>query len=274
MKIFALVKYVVKETFSQKIVLLLCAILVVLLFVFIFGFHIVGKNGSVQSISIYGGAPITAEESLHDLPIYAGVYTTFGFLMTVLLSLIATAHIIPESLSNGSMSFFLAKPISRTGILLGIYCGVTLSVAIIQIVFLGSFGILFGIKTGGIEPGFFLCILPLFTAFCSMYALMMLAGIIFRSTGIVNAIALIHIIFFSSVLANRGKIIFPVIHNTVGRSVVDMLYFLLPQVSDLETNAANILSHANVLILPFVFSLLSAAVMMLLSIILFRRLDL
>jgi len=274
MKYIALVRYIAGETVSQKSILILCSILTLLLVLFIFGIHVEGNKGIVHSFRILGGKPVSVGDGIQEIPVYAGIYTTFGFLTTVLLCLVATAQVIPEALLNGGMLFFIAQPLSRAVILLGFYIGVVLPVASIQIIFLGGFGIIFGLKAGAITGGFFFCILPFIAVFCSMYALVTLAAMLFRTAGIVNVVALVHMLFLSGVLVNRERIVFSVIRNFGGRFIFDLLYYLLPQVSDLETSAANILSGDKIILTPYLLSLTSSAIMLTLAIRVFRQMDL
>jgi ABC-type transport system involved in multi-copper enzyme maturation permease subunit len=263
-----------KDTFSQKMVVFLCGLLLVLIIGFIFGVHIEGKDGIVGSFSILGGKPALIETRSNEAQIYLGMYGTFGFLVTVLLGLIATAHLLPEAMSNGGIFFFAAKPLSRGTILLGIYSGVAIAMAFIQIISLSLFSIIFSLKACGFQGALFLWIFPLWLVFASMYALVVAVAVMCRSAGIVNSIVIAHVLLLSGALAEREKVIFPLIQNTLGRSVVDGLYYMLPQTDELQKLSLNILSHLPVDLNAVVCSIGSAGVMLILAIAMFRRADL
>jgi ABC-type transport system involved in multi-copper enzyme maturation permease subunit len=273
MKFAALVMYMLKETFSQKVIILLCIILNIILGILVLGLHIEASGGVVESVSIYGSKPFTATEAMNMLPIFVDIYVTFGFYATVVLCIVATAHMVPDILSNGTMVLFLSKPLTRLSIIIGMYCGITLAVALIQVYFLGGVCAIFAIKTGATNFSFIMVLIPLFLAFAVMFSLMELLSFITRSTGLIIAVALFHVVVLSNVLANREKIIFAHIHNDVLRRSIDALYYFLPQVSELRLNAVDILSRHASTPLPATLSALLCVAFLLITYLRFRKMD-
>ena len=273
MRFLALVHYTLRETLSQKIMILLVAVLTVIVGVFVFAVSVNAANGVVESVSIYGSKPIVSSDLPSLFPNIAGLLIVFIFVSTVVLCVIATAHIIPESLANGSVALFLSKPLSRASVLLGRYCGVVLGIAATQIYFVGGLWIVFSLKTGAWDFSFLLICIPLVLSFASMFAVMALLGVVSKSTGLVAAVAFVHATYLSEILARQPFSLRSFSQTTVLQKVVGVLYYILPQVSDLRDSAVRILGGQPVFLSPFLVAILSSAAMLGAAVLIFRRMD-
>lgn len=274
MKFLALAQYTIKETISQKVILLLLGVLTMLIVVFIFGVHIVEENGVVREVSFYGGKPFTSTDLSLFLPALTETFVTFVFMATVVLCIVATAHVIAESLSDGTMTLFLSRPLSRISVLLCRYSGVSVAVGMIQLYFVLGFWLVLVGKTGMAHIALLLTFPPLFVSFASIFAFMCLLGMFSKSTGLATILALVHVFFISNVLAWPERFLLAVGDNGVLRSVVGIAYYTLPQIADLRTNALNALRTGSFVLPPLAFSMLSAVLALGMAAIRFRRMDL
>ncbi|MBI1803110.1 MAG: hypothetical protein HYR77_01455 [Ignavibacteria bacterium] len=273
MKFLALVRYTMRETLSQKIMILLFAVLTVVIGLFVFTISLNAVNGVVESVSIYGSKPIASSELPSLIPDTAQVFIVFIFIATVVLCVITTAHVIPESLAAGTVVLFLSKPLSRASILLGRYCGVVLGIATIQVYFAGGLWIVYSLKTGGWDFSLLLVCIPLVLSFASMFALMTLLGVAFRSTGLVAAVAFVHATYLTEILAHHAWSSRSFSDVSVLQRAVGALYYILPQVADLRDSAVHILKGQPVFLASYIVAVFSGAVMLAAAVTMFRRMD-
>lgn len=273
MKFLAIIGYALWATISQKIMIVLLAVLTIIIGLFIFAIHIDTFDGNITGVSIHGSKPMTSETLPMIIPTLGEIYITFIFLAMVVLCIITTAHIIPETISNGTIDLFLSRPLSRASIIVGIFVGVVLAVAIIQMYFIVSFWFVLNIKTGSWNWIFPLTFIPLILSFMSIFSLMVFVGIISKSTGAVISIALGHVLLFSNLLSARAGSYGLFSDSIFFRGVKDILYYLLPQYSDLYAFAKHLLLgeqfHAAVLFYP----ILPCTVFIILSMYIFQRMD-
>jgi len=269
----ALVRYTLRETLSQKIILLLAAVLTVVIGLFVFAISINAANGAAESVSIYGSKPIASAELPSLIPNLAGVFIIFIFIATVVLCVIATAHIIPESLAGGTVVLFLSKPLSRSSILLARYAGVVLGVAAVQVYFAAGMWIVYSMKIGAWHPSFLLICVPLAMSFAATFAMMAALGVASGSTGLVAAVAFVHVTYLTEMLARQASSIRSFGEASIPQKIVAAVYYILPQVSDLRDSATQILKDQPVSVSPFMVSILSSAAMLAVAVTLFRRMD-
>lgn len=273
MKFLAIIGYALRVTISQKIMIVLLTVLTIIIGLFIFTIHIDAVGGYIKSISIYGSKPMTSEELPMIMPTLGEIYITFIFLAMVVLCIITTAHIIPESLSNGTIDLFLSKPLSRASIVLGMFVGVILAVALVQLYFIVSFWFVLNIKTGSWNWMFPLTFVPLILSFISIFSLMVFVGIISKSTGVVIAIALGHVLLLSNLLSTRGGSFGLLSGNIFFRGSKEVLYYLLPQYSDLYTFAKHLLLGQQFQVTVLFYPILPCTVFIILSMYIFQRMD-
>jgi len=222
-------------------------------------------------VSIYGSAPVSSAELPSLVSTTAEAFIVFIFIATVVLCVIATAHIIPESLAGGAVVLFLSKPLSRAAVLLGRYCGVVLGVALIQVCFTGGLWIVYSLKIGAWNFPFLLICIPLVLSFASMFALMTLLGVASKSTGLVAAVAFVHVTYLTELLARASSGSFS--EAGVVKKTAHVLYYLLPQVADLRNGAVHILGNQPVTIAPYIAAILSGAALLCAAVWMFRRMD-
>ena len=274
MKLFSLVRNVIKEVFHQKIILLLIASLTVIVCLFVFTVHITMLGGNLSSVSIYGGKPFTGGEIMTMLPILAEVFITFGFMATVVLCIVSTTNVIPDLFTNGTIVFFLSKSIPRYLIVISYFIGVTFSVACIQFGFIGSFWLALQLKLVVWQFIFLAVLIPLSVSFFSMFAMIVCFGMIFKKTGPVTALALGYVLFFSKVLASRREILTSIGADSLPvRFVTDALYYLFPQIYELQQGAVSLLLYHQMQATNVITSICSSIIFLAIASMLFKKMD-
>ncbi|MDI6767797.1 MAG: ABC transporter permease subunit [Bacteroidota bacterium] len=273
MKFLSFIGYTLKETISQKIMIMLLVVLTIIIGLFILVIHIDAVNGNINSVSIYDSKPITAEELPLILSTMREIYVMFIFLATVVLCIITTAHIIPESMTNGTLDLFLSRPLSRASFIIGKFIGVIAAVASIQMYFTLGLWIVLNLKVNSWNWMFPLTIIPLILSFISIYSLMLFIGVLSKSTGVVIAGSLGHVIFLSNLLAKQGNGNGLFFDNSLFKFVRKTLYYLLPQYSDLFKFTNNLLAGQQLQIALLSYPILASLVFLIFSILYFRRID-
>lgn len=128
-----------------------------------------------------------------DLPfnmsLREGVYTLekrlvndAGAWITLLVSVVITAGFIPNMLRKGALDLYIAKPISRVGLLVYKYVGGLIFVLLLTAVTVTGVWAAIGLRTGIWTPHF-LALIPLLTFyFAVLYSISTLAAVLTRST--------------------------------------------------------------------------------------------
>ena len=142
-------------------------------------------------------------------------------------------------LEKGSVDLILSKPVSRFDLIIGKYFGGIFMVFInIGYLIIGLW-FLIGIKFGVWELDFLLTIFTITYAFATLYSLIILIGILTRSSVLVMMISYIIFFILSPILAARDTI--SLISNSKIISVtLDILYYLIPQTSDMGELTTNL----------------------------------
>lgn len=223
--IYIIAKYTFKEALSKKVFITFFGIstFVILLFLGIFL--------SVDSISFWqsikgntnGGNMILTElvKGLKFLiinPLYGG---------GLFLAIFSASGFIPSMLQRGNVEMILSKPVSRGQLLIGRFTGVTFMVLVNLIYAIGSFYLLFGFKFGEWDAGFLITILTITLAFIVLYSLMILIGVLTKSS--LTAMMLSYIIFFvfSPILYGRGMM--NSMTDSFWKVLGDILYYIIPR---------------------------------------------
>ncbi|MBI5647447.1 MAG: ABC transporter permease subunit [Ignavibacteriae bacterium] len=276
MKLFALIEDTVRSRITTVIVYFALAtfFLVIGLIVAIF----VDPASMVQSP---GSAAKTQQGPMPiDLASLPGIIDFFlvglaGFVhfSAILLSVFATAGIIPSTLEKGTVDLFLSKPISRAELLLGRFLGAILIVFVITAYFVFGAWLIVSIKTGYWNPGFLSIIVMVTVAYAVIYTAMMALGISTRSSAATIIIVFFYIYILAPILAMREVGIYAVVTNDVVRVVVDGLYYILPKSGEIGNITAALILKQSAVWMPLWSSALFGAAMYGLSLFLLRRKD-
>ena len=153
--------------------------------------------------------------------------------LCVLLAIFSTASFVPVMLEKGNIDLLLSKPISRTQLLIGKFCG-GLLVVLINVAFLviGVWAVV-SLRFSYFDFTFLSIILSVTFAFAVLYSLIVLFGVI--TQGSVLGMMLAYFIFLIlSPLLYMGKEQFSVIiKSDFINSLIDVFYYIIPKTSEL-----------------------------------------
>ncbi len=159
-----------------------------------------------------------------------------------LLALVWTAGFLPEFLQPGAASVLLAKPVSRSVVLIGKYLGVILFVGAQAAVFVVGTWVALGARTGDWSSGYLWCLPLLVVQFAVVYAASTLLAVSTRNT---MACAFGSLVFWVICFAmNQGRLAAQQVGSTsprVGMEVSggfrmarEAAYWILPKPADLS----------------------------------------
>jgi len=100
----------------------------------------------------------------------------------IMLSVFATASLVPRMLEKGSIDLLLSKPVSRPGLFVARWLGALLVAGANLMYLVGGLGVILGVKTGVWNGGFLLSGLAMTVYFASLLGFLALAGTLLRST--------------------------------------------------------------------------------------------
>lgn len=228
--IFTLSVLTFREALSKKIFLFFFSVstFVIAIFGLVFAF------GSAESISV-GFA--SSNVSSFDNTIANGIKMFIIFPLYaggLFISIFSVSSFIPTLLEKGNIDLILSKPVSRAQVVLGKFFGGTAMVFsnIFYVIFM--IWILIGLKFNVWNASFLLSSITITLAFASIYSVIILLGFKFQSSTLTLVISYMIFFVFSPLLSSRDTI-FAFIDNVILKNIFELLYYLIPQTSDIST---------------------------------------
>lgn len=260
MRVMAILLDTGRELLFRKTIVVYFGIVTLVLLFFALALQTDVANGVVASLSVAGLHGSASRQGFHlgDDPEGSGLggltaetfvrYVQLGvafllFPLAILMSVFATASLVPRMLEKGTIDLLLSKPITRPALFLSRYAGglVTASLNLLYLT-LGLAAIL-AWKTGVWNGGFVLSGLLMSLYFACLLAFTVLAGVLSRSTTV--SIMITAMLFFVSLLvrlphANRD---WPLLITSrawrfMARALVETLYYALPRSYELVGSTA------------------------------------
>lgn len=243
MKLFALVRLTLRELASKATMYILAGISTIVL---------IGTAFAVSATTTDAGAMVSLfGQPLMEVPAPQDALVHFirqmqaglaGGLFTgvMLFGVFATAGIIPDMLEKGTVDLYLSKPIARWELFLGKYLGGVAAIGANILYFLVGAWLVFGLRTGVWDPALLLTALIMTFMFACLFGLVAFIGVWTRST--VTTIILSFVFLFvieGPLLAHREETIYRLWDNNIYRTVIDGFFYLLPQITGMQTSAAS-----------------------------------
>ncbi|RKX25400.1 MAG: hypothetical protein DRP45_05995 [Candidatus Zixiibacteriota bacterium] len=199
-----------------------------------------------------------------------GLSTFMSFM--VFLATMATAGLIPQLLTKGRVDFYLSKPVSRTGLLLGklfstiiVYgllitlCGSVLSLALKWLI--GGFGW----EILGVFP-------ISVAALCIWLCIVFLAGVAFKSTPL--AIMTTFLVWIVQTVLSGHEAYKQLLDSKTADIIIDSLYYIFPKMTGINDMSRELALGGTVFDwMPLWSSLLFGIAMIWLAALTFRKTD-
>ena len=269
--ILTLSQYTFREAMARKIFLTFFAVSSFVLLLFIILFVSTSIEDMSSMISVNGKDAFDFVNKIVEVMKLAIVAPLF--VGGLFLSIFSASSFIPNMLEKGSVDLLLSKPVSRAQIILGKFFG-GFAVVFVNIAYLViGLWFLLGIKFGVWDASILLSIIMISFTFAVLYSLIILVGILTRSS--ILAMMRSYLIFFvlSPILLLRDKISI-LLDNDLVEYLLDGLYYIIPKTAELSSININIAQGLGIdefqpIISSFLFMILTLA----LSIIIFNKKD-
>lgn len=181
------------------------------------------------------------------------------FLGIMLFGVFATAGIIPETFEKGTVDLYLSKPLARWELLFGKYLGAFAVLLVVILYFIGGIWLGFGARTGIWNIQLLLSSVTMSFMFGCIFSIVLFLGVVFRNMAIPIIGCFLYLVFIDNLLDSRQEILFLFSENKVYRTILDGLYYILPQLAGMQRGLENQILHKTIEWNPFAQSLLSAA---------------
>lgn len=193
----------------------------------------------------------------------------------LLLAIFSSASFVPVMLEKGNIDLLLSKPISRTQLLLGKYFGVLLFVFINIFVLVFGVWLIISLKFQYWNVSFLLVSVVITFTFAVLYTLILLFNILTKSSIPGMMVAYLIFLILSPVLLLYREQLRVSIESGVVKTILDALYFAVPQTSELMGSLLINTAGGKTLInyQPVLVSLLFIILVLIFSIFLFRKKD-
>ena len=189
------------------------------------------------------------------------------------ISIFSVSNFIPQMTEKGNIDLLLSKPVSRPQIILGKFFGGTAMVLVNIAYLIIGLWILIGLKFNDWDPSFLMTIFTITFAFALLYSLIILIGIVTKSSVISMVVSYLIFVIISPILASRDTIN-DFINNDAVKYVMEFLHYIIPQTSELSTITSDLASGNSLLSFePIVVSTLLLIVFLTTSSIIFSRKD-
>lgn len=265
MKVAAILLDTGRELLYRKTIIIYFGIVTLVLLFFALALQTDVANGAIASLTVAGlqGSASGGNFRMGDDPSGEGMgglsaetfvrYAQLGtafllYPLAILLSVFATASLVPRMLEKGTIDLLLSKPITRPSLFLSRYAGALLTAAINLLYLTVGLAAILAWKTGVWNGGFVLSGLLMSLYFACLLAFTVLAGVLLKSTTV--SIMITAALFFVSLVvrlphANRDWPL--LITSRVGRflaqAVVETLYYALPRSYEFVQSTASLIRH-------------------------------
>jgi len=254
-----------RELLYRRTIIVYFGIVTLVLLFFLLALRTDVAGGVIASLSVAGMQGSTSPHGfrLGDDPDVAGMggltaetfvrYVQLGvafllFPLAILMSVFATASLVPRMLEKGAIDLLLSKPVTRPALLLSRYAGGLLTASLNLLYLTCGLAAILGLKTGVWNGGFVLSGLLMSLFFACLFAFMVLVGVLLRSTTV--SIMITAALFFVSLLvrlphANRDwpLLITSRVARFLAQATVETLYHALPQSYDFVRSTMTLIRH-------------------------------
>ncbi len=296
MKVAAILLDTGRELLYRKTIIVYFGVVTLVLLFFVLALQTDVANGVIASLTVAGleGSASQGGFRLGDGAEGPGMggltaemfvrYVQLGmafflYPLAILMSVFATASLVPRMLEKGTIDLMLSKPITRPALFLSRYAGGVLTAALNLLYLTLGLAVILAWKTGVWNGGFVLSGLVMSFFFACLLAFTVLAGVLLRSTTV--SIMITAVLFVASLLvrlphSNRDwpLLITSRASRFLAQAVVETLYYALPRSYELVQSTVALIRHEGSVEWGAIFgSAASGALALALAVVYFSRKD-
>ena len=193
----------------------------------------------------------------------------------LLLAIFSSSSFIPSMLEKGNIDLLLSKPVSRTELIFGKYIGGLLVVFINVFFLVLGVWLIISLKFGYWNPAFLTVSLVITFTFAVLYSMIVLFGIITQGSVLGMMMAYFIFLILSPLLYTAKEKFLVAIENGFLKNIIKACYYIVPKTSELMGSVLmNITSGKEIdSFQPVITSLVFLLLMLLFSILIFRKKD-
>ena len=207
------------------------------------------------------------------LPLASTLNTTC-FLLALAYFVVATSGSIIDKTDRLTIELYLAKPFSRSGIILADFFGTSTVVSILSFLLSLGLWVVFGLRQHEWNPNFIALFFSLLLGFLSLYCFIILSGLLFRNVSVVVIMWVVFVYFIALLLEERLNFVYTQLPQIQYRVLFDGIYYLLPRLFGIYKSFSAILTQTSLDVSPVITSGLSAMGALTLAVFYFKRKDL
>jgi ABC-2 type transport system permease protein len=234
MKVWALVVDTWREALARYTLLGFFIVSSLFLLVLSFALNLDIVNGSLAAGSLFGKSfDMHHGQVPIDKVVITGqsIFTGMLYGMGVFLAVFATGSQVPHLLRRGTADLYMARPVSRTTVLLGRFVGAVTLVSANLLFLCGGVYLIISYKTRVWNPRFLLAGFLILAVFLCYLGFMYLIGVLSGSTPL--SIMLPYAIFFIAMPLAAHKEIAAAMDSRWAARIVETLYWMLPKSAEL-----------------------------------------
>jgi ABC-2 type transport system permease protein len=274
MKLLAIVEDTFREALARKTIIAFAAIstlfLIIALLVAIFSGPVAQSSIGMMQLPKEKGVPVTVEDMTRWVE--AGLAGFLHFI-ALLLSIFATASIIPNTMDKGAIDLLLSKPVSRSQIIHGKFIGGVLMVLLNVSYYVVGMWLIVSLKTGYWNAHFLLVIPVVTFSFMVMYALIMAIGVASQSSALGIIVSYVFLYLISPILFMHEQGQFAFVESETVHTIISAFYHVLPKPNDFSMLCEKLVVQQDVALTAVWTSALFCAAMYGLTLYLFKRKD-
>ena len=260
-----------REAMSKKVFIFFMGISAVVLIIQLIIFSLISADKLTKAVNPMGlKISMLQVISSFELMIVSPIAA-----LGLLLAIFSSSSFIPTMLEKGNIDLLLSKPVSRTELILGKYIGGLL------VVFINVFFLVFGVwliisvKFGFWDPAFLSISLVITFTFAVLYSMIVLFGIITQGSVFGMMMAYFTFLILSPLLFTAKEKFLVAIENGFLKNLIKVCYYIVPKTSELMGSVLNNITAGKTIdsFQPVITSLVFLILMLLLSILIFRKKD-
>ncbi len=270
--IYLMTLFTLKEALARKVFLFFIGISILAIIITALIFSVVDTQSIISGLENKTGNDFVVRNIVSMLEIMI-ISPLAG--LGLLLAIFSSSSFVPNMLEKGNIDLLLSKPVSRQQLIWGKFTG-GLLVVLTNIAFLVvGIWLIISLKFSFWDPTFLWAILIITFTFAVLYSLIVFCGILTRGSMLGMMLAYFIFLILSPLLTlakDRADIFFK---SDVVKEIVKGIYYLIPKTSELMgTMISNLATGKGIGdFQPLISSFLFLVLMMILSIIIFRKKD-
>ncbi len=270
--IYLMTLFTLKEAMARKVFLFFIGISVLAIIITALIFSLVDTQSIISGLQNKTGNDLLVRNIVSTLEIMI-ISPLAG--LGLLLAIFSSSSFVPNMLEKGNIDLLLSKPVSRQELLWGKFTG-GLLVVLINIGFLViGIWLIIALKFSFWDPTFLWSIIIITFTFAVLYSLIVFCGVLTRGSMLGMMLAYFIFLILSPVLALANDKADMFFKSDAVKGIIKGIYYFIPKTSELMGSMITNLATGKGVedFQPLISSFLFLVLMMILSIIIFRKKD-